>query len=101
VRPELPSRLEPTGSPGRAIQRRHDGSPVIAAEGLSGAVAAALSGIADEASEASTEHYDGDAEVDGDRLRIWFGLVEPGIAGADWRGRLPELPAIALAEILT
>jgi hypothetical protein len=89
----------PPDPAGRIIRMRHDGSPTATADAISGSVSEALSGIADEASELSTDHFDGDARVDGDRLRLWFGRVEPGVVGVDWRERLPELPAIDLAQI--
>ena len=62
-------------------------------------IAVLLSDIADEASEHTTERYEGDAVIDGDSLRIWFGAVPPGSRDRPFRDVLPELEPIPLDAI--
>jgi hypothetical protein len=60
----------------------------------------ALSDLADEASEETTDRYEADAEVEGPAMRVWFGLVPPGSPqGGPWRDVVPELAPILLADI--
>jgi hypothetical protein len=69
--------------------------------GVDGCIAQLLTGIADEACDHTTDRYEADAEIDGDRLRLWFGLVPPGSGDAPrWRDVLPELAPIPMVEII-
>lgn len=59
-----------------------------------------MSDVADEACEHTADRYEGDAAIEGDRLRIWFGLVPTGSGDAlRWRDVLPELEPIPLDAI--
>ena len=68
---------------------------------LRDAVVEALDDVADEASEASADHHECDAAVEGDRLRIWFGTVPPGTPQIHppWREVVVELAPIPLDQI--
>lgn len=59
----------------------------------------ALNDIATEVGEATTDHYEEDAEIASDAIRIWFGLVPPGSPQGSWRDVVPELAPIPLAAI--
>jgi hypothetical protein len=59
-------------------------------------IAIALSDIADEASETTTNRYEADAAVEGGDIRVWFGLVPPGPTSAPWRAFVPELPSVPI-----
>ncbi|HEY2787957.1 MAG TPA: hypothetical protein VGI72_00810 [Gaiellales bacterium] len=59
----------------------------------------ALNDIATEVGEATTDHYEEYAEIDGGEIRIWFGLVPPGSPEGVWRDVVPELEPIPLAAI--
>jgi hypothetical protein len=58
-----------------------------------------LNDIATEVGEATTDHYEEYAEIDGGEIRIWFGLVPPGSPEGAWRDVVPELEPIPLAAI--
>jgi hypothetical protein len=59
----------------------------------------ALNDIGSEVSQATTDHYESDAEITFDAIRIWFGLVPPGSPEGAWRDVVPELQPIPLAAI--
>jgi hypothetical protein len=59
----------------RVIALTYNHQRAFADEALADAVNEVLQGVADEASEASADHYESEATVEGDRLRIWFGVV--------------------------
>jgi hypothetical protein len=54
----------------------------------------------DEAEGHARRRYETAAAVDGDAVRVWFGLLEEPQAGPPWRAVLPELPAVPVAALL-
>jgi hypothetical protein len=83
----------------RVIALTYNHQRTFADEALADAVNEALEGVADEASEASTDHYESDAAVEGDRLRIWFGVVPAKTPPSRWRDVVFELAPIPLDQI--
>jgi hypothetical protein len=59
----------------------------------------ALNDIGSEVIQATTDHYESDAEITFDAIRIWFGLVPAGSPEGAWRDVVPELQPIPLAAI--
>jgi hypothetical protein len=71
-------------------------------EALDDPIGNSLTQVADEASHATTERYEGDFAFEDGAIRIWFGAApRTRPPEADWRDLLPELPSIPFAEILT
>jgi hypothetical protein len=71
-------------------------------EALDDPIGNSLTQIADEASEATTERYEGDFAFEDGGIRIWFGAApRTPPPDADWRDLLPELPPIPVEEIVT
>jgi hypothetical protein len=62
-------------------------------------VADALNDIATEVGEATTDHYEEYAEIEGGEIRLWFGLVPPGSPEGQWRNVLRELAPIPLSRL--
>jgi hypothetical protein len=60
----------------------------------------ALSDIADEAGEGSSDRYEGDGALVGDDVRIWFGVVPSGSGDhRRWREVAPELSPIPISRL--
>jgi hypothetical protein len=83
----------------RVIALTYNHDRVFTDDHIAQAVDEALMGVADEASEASADHYESESAVEGDQLRIWFGVVPARTPPGRWRDIVSELSPIPLDEI--
>ena len=71
-------------------------------QALEDPIGKALTQVADEASEATTDRYESDFAFEDGGIRIWFGAApHTPPPDVEWRELLPELPPIPFGEILT
>ena len=58
-----------------------------------------LLAVRDEAEGHARRRYEAAAALDGDAVRIWFGLLDPVTAEPPWRDVVAELPAVPVAPL--